>query len=139
MWPTLVTDPAYTFFSLSDEPPCGAARVYLTGGHSIAVDPTRLPMGMAALFAAARPAPPSPRRGAEMSPQGSGDMSLQRSGDMSLQRSADIQFSRFALAQDTGSAIQGSHVDVYWGTGDYAQLASDTMNSQGMLFIMKLK
>jgi membrane-bound lytic murein transglycosylase A len=112
MWPTLVTDPSYTFFSLSSEPPCGAAKVYLTGGHSLAVDPSRLPLGMAAFFSAARPAPNG---------------------------GADIPFTRFALAQDLGGAIQGAHVDVYWGTGDYAQLASDAMNSQGSLYIMKLK
>lgn len=112
MWPTLVTDPSYTFFSISDEPPCGAARVFLTGGHSLAVDVSRLPLGMAALFSATRP---------------------------NASGGAAIPFSRFALAQDTGGAIQGAHVDVYWGTGDYAQLASDTMNSQGTLYFMKLK
>lgn len=115
MWNTLTSDPSYTFFTLSDEPPCGAARVYLTGGHSLAVDPSRLPMGMAALFTAERPKPAA-KAGSGSEP-----------------------FSRFALAQDTGGAIQGAHVDVYWGTGDYAQLASDSMNSQGTLFIMKLR
>jgi membrane-bound lytic murein transglycosylase A len=116
MWPTLVTNPSYTFFALSDEPPCGAARVYLTGGHSLAVDTSRLPLGMAAFFQAERPAAPKKGR-----------------------RATSVPFARFALAQDTGGAIQGAHVDVYWGTGDYAQLASDTMNSQGQLFYMKLK
>jgi membrane-bound lytic murein transglycosylase A len=113
MWPTLVTNPSYTFFSLTDEPPCGATRAYLTGGHSIATDPTRLPLGAAALLSAARPDPAHP--------------------------GGSLPFTRFALAQDTGSAIQGAHVDVYWGTGDYAQLASDSMNSQGSLFLPKLK
>jgi membrane-bound lytic murein transglycosylase A len=116
MWPTLITNPSYTFFTLSDEPTCGAARVYLTGGHSLAVDTTRLPLGMAALLTAKRPA-----------------------GKRASRAASDVPFTRFAFAQDTGSAIQGAHVDVFWGTGDYAQHASDVMGSLGGLFIMKLK
>jgi membrane-bound lytic murein transglycosylase len=48
-------------------------------------------------------------------------------------------FTRFAIAQDMGGAIQGAHIDVYWGTDDYAQLASNLMNSKGTLFLPRHK
>jgi membrane-bound lytic murein transglycosylase len=110
--PTLVTDPAYAFFSLSEEEPCGAAKVNLTPGHSLAVDPTHVPLGVAAFFSATRP-----KEGGQP---------------------GNMPFTRFAVAEDTGGAILGGHVDVYWGTGDYAELASNSMSGQGTLYIMKL-
>jgi len=117
MWPDLVTDPAYTFFSLSDEPPCGASRAYLTGGHSLAVDPSRFPLGSAGFFSAQRPVAGSDPNGTNAPSQ---------------------PFSRFGFAQDTGGAIQGGHVDIYWGTDDYAELASNLMGSKGTLYMMKI-
>lgn len=118
MWPTLVSSPSYVFFSVGTEPPCGTARVHVTGGHSLAVDPTQLPMGMVGFVSAERPVEGS-------DPDGT---------------SAPVKkFSRFAVAQDTGGAIKQAHVDIYWGSTDYAQLASNLMKSNGTLFYLRLK
>lgn len=109
MWPTLFSNPAYVFFSLSAEPPCGTARVWLTPGHTVASDPLHLPLGAIALI----------------------------NGDRPLEKGGTTKFSRFTVAQDTGSGIRQGHVDVYWGTDDYAMLASNSMKSTGIMFLVK--
>lgn len=118
MWPTLTSNPSYVFFSVGQEPPCGTARVHVTGGHSLATDPTHMPLGLVGLVQAQRPVEGIPPEQPNVPTQ---------------------PFTRFAIAQDTGSAIKEAHVDIYWGTGDYAQLASNTMKSKGALFLPKAK
>jgi len=118
MWPALITNPSYVFFSVGEEPPCGTIKVHITGGHSLAVDPTQLPYGLTAFFQAFRPV------------EGS---------DPDLGTAPMKAFTRFAVAQDTGGPIKGAHVDVYWGSGDYAQLASNLMATRGTLFIPRSK
>jgi membrane-bound lytic murein transglycosylase A len=47
---------------------------------------------------------------------------------------------RFVLAQDTGSAIQGSgRVDLFWGSGPTAGLAAGSMKEDGTLYFLFLK
>ena len=118
MWPTLTSNPSYVFFRVSDEPPCGAAIVYLVPGHSVAIDPTVLPLSSVIFFETTRPVAPA------------------KPGDAQT----NIKFSRFALAQDTGAAIKGrAHIDTYWGTGAYAEFVSSTMKSMGTLYTPVLK
>lgn len=114
----LAKSPSYVFFRLASEPPCGTARVHVTGGHSLAVDPSELPLGLPAFLSAERP----------------------RSGTSLDAKNIPVQpFTRFAFAQDTGGAIRGAHVDIYFGTGDYAMLASNSMRSTGVLFLPRAK
>lgn len=118
LWPVLTASPSYVFFSVGDEPPCGTARVHVTGGHSLAVDPAHFPLGLVGFVAAERPA--------EGSDPGQAVAPMKK-------------FTRFAVAQDTGGAIKRAHVDFYWGSDAYAQLASNVMKSHGQLFRVKLK
>jgi membrane-bound lytic murein transglycosylase A len=110
--------PSYVFFSLAKEPPCSSSRANVTGGHSVAVDPTQVGLGSAVFFSAERPV--------EGTPQDSSDVPVK-------------PFTRFAFANDTGGTIKGAHVDVYWGTGDYAMLASNSMKSKGVLYLLRSK
>ncbi len=49
-------------------------------------------------------------------------------------------YSRFYLDQDTGSAIKGeARADLYWGYGDEAELAANTMNERGEIFFLIAK
>ena len=118
LWPAMITNPSYTFFNISDEPPCGTVRTYLTPGHTLAVDPTQVPLGSLLFIEAERPM--------EGTDPDARDVPMK-------------PFSRFALAQDTGGPIQGAHVDVYFGSSEYAQLASNSMATNGNMFTMKLK
>jgi membrane-bound lytic murein transglycosylase A len=108
----LTKSPSYVFFTFAHEPPCGTARVHVTGGHSLAVDPTVVPYGSAAFLSAERP---------------------RESGN------GTQPFTRFAFAQDSGGAIKGAHVDLYFGTGDYANVASNTLKARGQLFLLRSK
>ena len=118
LWPVLTASPSYVFFSVGSEPPCGTARVHVTGGHSLAVDPTHFPLGLVGFVAGERPV------------EGS---------DPNQAVAPMKKFTRFAVAQDTGGAIKQAHVDFYWGSTDYAQLASNVMKAHGQLFRVKLK
>lgn len=118
LWPALITNPSYVFFSVTGEPPCGTARVYLTPGHSLAVDPSHVPFGTMVLIDTYRPVPPR---------------------ESEQKDKATVHFTRFAMAQDAGGSIVGAHVDTYWGSDDYAQYLSDDMSEHGAMFFPRLK
>ena len=118
LWPALTSNPSYVFFSITGEPPCGTARVHLTPGHTLAVDPTHLPLGTVTLIEGERPE----------DGYGPGDTKVPKK-----------KFARLAIAQDTGGPIKGGHVDIYFGSDAYAALASNTMYSGGRMFLPKLK
>ena len=105
---TLNLDRSYVFFSPTPEGPKGSTGAEIVGRHSIATDPTVIPTGMAVLISTNRP-----------EEEGKGQKA----------------FSNLSIAQDVGGAIKGLHVDTYWGSGPYAAKASNTMKSQGSVFI----
>jgi membrane-bound lytic murein transglycosylase A len=44
---------------------------------------------------------------------------------------------RFVLPQDTGAAIKGAgRADLFWGNGQYAEIAAGTMKEQGQLYFL---
>ena len=48
-----------------------------------------------------------------------------------------VDFSRFVMNQDTGGAIKGAgRADLFWGGGEYAQLAAGNMKQEGDLYIL---
>lgn len=118
LWPALITNPSYVFFSVTGEPPCGTSRVYLTPRHSLAVDPSQVPFGSMVLIDTFRPVP---NKYTEQKAQSA------------------VHFTRFAMAQDAGGVIVGAHVDTYWGSDDYAQYLSDSMSEHGAMFYPRLK
>jgi membrane-bound lytic murein transglycosylase A len=49
-------------------------------------------------------------------------------------------FGRFVLNQDTGGAIRGpGRVDLFWGSGPYAETAAGYMKQEGTLYFLVLK
>ena len=100
------------FFAEAKDGPYGSAGVILTPGHSIAVDTKLFPLGAVALVQSEKP--------------------TNRTG-----QSVDAwqPFVQFMISQDTGGAIQGpAHVDIYWGSGDYAELVAGHSKQIGQLF-----
>ncbi len=108
MWPALTSNPSYAFFSISEDPPCGTARTYLIDHHSLAVDLNLINIGAVGFLKIARP---------KFSPAAPGE--------------DPKNLSRIALAQDTGSAIIGSHVDIFWGKSKEAEAAASSLKVQG--------
>jgi len=103
---------SYVFFKEAVSGPFGAAGVLLTPGHSIAVDPRYFPLGGIALVQSERP--------------------VNQTGSFV---DAWKPFMQFMVAQDTGGAIKGQdHVDIYWGSGEYAELVAGHSKQIGQLF-----
>jgi membrane-bound lytic murein transglycosylase A len=110
----LATNPSYVFFRFADHP-TGALGVPVTSDRTIAADARVFPKGALAFVETERPAdagPASPFR----------------------------PFSRFVLDQDAGGAIRTSaRVDVYFGSGAYAESAAGRMKQTGRLFYLLLR
>jgi membrane-bound lytic murein transglycosylase A len=47
------------------------------------------------------------------------------------------KLNRFVFPQDSGAAIKGTgRVDIFWGSGDYAELAANHMKEDGKLYFL---
>lgn len=114
----LHANPRYVFFETRDNGPVGCFQINLTPGRSLALDRRITPPGALAFITARKPmAAPSGKAVASWTP-----------------------FSRFVLNQDTGSAILGpGRADIFWGNGDYAELAAGYMKETGNLYFPVLK
>jgi membrane-bound lytic murein transglycosylase A len=109
-------NPSYVYFKRDEEGPYGSAATLLTPKHSIAVDKAYFPMGAMALIQTERPDRVEGGNALSWKP-----------------------FSQFAVAQDTGGAIKTpGRVDVYWGEGDYAEVAAGRTDRLGQLFFVLL-
>jgi membrane-bound lytic murein transglycosylase A len=107
----------FVFFKWGKGEPRGSIGEMLTPGRSIAIDPKSLPMKTVAYIATRRPI---------ISAKG------EVIGWMPMQR--------FVLPQDTGKAIEGpGRVDIYWGSGPYAQAAAGSMQEEGRLYFLVKK
>ncbi len=103
---------SYVFFREEKNGPYGAAGIILTPGHSIAVDTKVFPMGAIALVQAEKP---TNETGSEVD--------------------AWKPFTQFMISQDTGGAIKGAgHVDIFWGSGSYAEMVAGHSKQIGQLF-----
>lgn len=112
-------NPSYIFFSIQAEGPLGAINVKLTPGRSIAVDRKIFPMAALSFVQVQKP---------RVAKDGSGEIVEW------------VDFSRFVLNQDTGGAIKGpGRADLFWGNGDYAEIAAGHMKHRGDLFVLVLK
>ncbi len=109
----LATNPSYVFFRFA-EAATGAMGVPITPDRTIAADSRVFPKGALAFVETERPADAS---GAAMRP-----------------------FSRFVLDQDAGGAIRTSaRIDVYFGSGAYAENAAGRMREPGRLYYLLLR
>ncbi len=106
--------PSYVFFKVTETPPLGSDLVPLTDNRSIATDSRIYRFkGLLSFIEAQRP---------------------------KVQNIPFKPFSRFVIDQDTGGAIRGkARVDIYFGEGDYAQLAAYNTQHRGDLYFLMLK
>jgi membrane-bound lytic murein transglycosylase A len=110
---TWAENPHYVYFKVADaEGSVGA----LVAGRSVAVDPKVIPMGAAILITAEKPI-------------------VDASGNMTGME----KFTRIVLGQDTGAAIRGARMDIYYGDDVYAQIASSRAAVTGDAAILVAK
>jgi membrane-bound lytic murein transglycosylase A len=106
-------NPSYVFFRFA-EAPTGALGVPITPDRTIAADARVFPKGALAFIETERPVDSA---GPAMRP-----------------------FSRFVLDQDAGGAIRtAARVDLYLGSGAYAENAAGRMKQQGGLYYLLLR
>lgn len=98
--------------------PTGAAGVYVSPQHSVAVSPSFYRLGALALVASSKPVGTDL---AELEPKWEA-------------------FMQPVVTQDVGGAINGAgHVDFYWGEDDYAEYAASLSKQDGELYIALAK
>ncbi len=109
----LATNPSYVFFRWADAP-TGALGVPVTPDRTVAADARVFPKGALAFVETERPVDAA---GPAMRP-----------------------FSRFVLDQDAGGAIRTSaRIDLYLGSGAYAENAAGRMRQPGRLYYLLLR
>lgn len=106
------TNPSFVFFrELEGDGPLGSQGVALTGGASLAVDRSFLPMGLPVWLDGHAPA---------VDPA-----------------DQDLRLRRLMVAQDTGGAIRGPlRGDVFWGYGDQAREIAGRMKHPTLLWML---
>ena len=110
-------NPSYVFFKIEEDGPLGYLEVILTPGRSIAMDRRLFPLAGLAFIETQKPL---------------------TADDGKIDHWTD--FSRFVLYQDTGGAIRGpGRADLFWGNGDYAEIAAGHMKHPGKLYFLILK
>ncbi len=110
-------NPSYVFFKIEEDGPLGYLEVILTPGRSIAMDRRLFPLAGLAFIETQKPS---------------------TADDGKIDHWTD--FSRFVLFQDTGGAIRGpGRADLFWGNGDYAEIAAGHMKHPGKLYFLILK
>ena len=120
--PSLVQDilnynPSYVFFRVLEKGPLGNIGVPLTPGRSIALDSRLFPKGALAFISCQKP-------------------TINNNGTITGWKA----FSRFVLNQDTGGAIRGAgRADIFWGNGQYAEIAAGHMKHEGELYLLMKK
>ncbi len=108
-------NPHFVFFK--EKPATGGAASGkfgpLTPGRSLAVDPLHVPLGVAVWFRTDMP----------------------RIADNKV--AEWVSYGRVALGQDTGAGITGAgRVDVFFGTGEYAEQAAAVTTRPGELYVL---
>ncbi|HSN92058.1 MAG TPA: MltA domain-containing protein [Anaeromyxobacteraceae bacterium] len=109
----LATNPSYVFFRFADAA-VGSIGVPVTAGRTIATDFRVYPKGALAFLASERAADAT--------------------------GPTFVPFARFVLDQDTGGAIRTSErVDLFFGSGAYAESAAGRMRHPGTLYYLLLR
>lgn len=107
-------NPSYIFFRILENGPIGNIGVPVTPGRTIALDSRLFPKGALCFIECEKPV-------------------VNSSGEIEKWQ----KFSRFMINQDTGGAIKGAgRADIFWGSGEYAELAAGHMKQEGKLYIL---
>ena len=107
-------NPSYVFFQQVEDGPSGSIGALLTPGRSIALDSRVFPRGALGFIVCQKP-------------------SLNEQGEIA----GWTQFFRFVVNQDTGGAIRGAgRVDIFCGSGPYAELTAGHLRHEGELYIL---
>lgn len=110
-------NPSYVFFQTEEGGPYGAINVALTPGRSLAVDRRIFPMAALSFVETQKPRV-----------------------DVSGTILDWTDCTRFVLNQDTGGAIKGpGRADLFWGHGEYAEVAAGHLKHRGNLYLLVLK
>jgi len=111
-------NPRFIFFNWGDNlGPRGSSGTILTPGRSIAIDNSTLPDGAIAYLTTKKPV-------------------INQQGKIIDWASLN----RFVFPQDSGAAIKGAgRVDLFWGHGNYAELAASHMKEDGKLYFLVKK
>jgi membrane-bound lytic murein transglycosylase A len=105
---------SYVFFRRIENGPFGNINVPLTPGRSVALNARLFPKGALGYISCQKPI-------------------VDNSGEIV----SWTNFSRFVLNQDTGGAIRGSgRADIFWGSGQFAELAAGNMKHEGELYLL---
>ena len=108
---------SYIFFRKLETPPVGSLGVLITPGRTIALDSRLFPKGALGFIVCQKPVADETGRITGWEP-----------------------FTRFVLNQDTGGAIKGAgRADIFWGHGNYAELAAGHLKHEGELYILGIK
>ncbi|MBF0472133.1 MAG: MltA domain-containing protein [Nitrospirae bacterium] len=110
----LFYNPSYVFFKKTNEIAFGSLGVQLVSMRSIATDQKIFPKAALAYIQTSKPL-------------------CNEKGEIT----GWCKFSQFVLNQDTGGAIKGKgRVDIFWGTGDYAEIAAGNLKNMGELYFL---
>lgn len=111
-------NPRYIFFTWGDDlGPRGSSGEELTPGRSIALDTKALPGGTIGYLTSRRPVI-----------------------DSKGQITGWTPMNRFVFPQDSGNAIKGTgRVDLFWGSGNYAEIAANHMKEDGQLYFLVIR
>ncbi|MDR1243212.1 MAG: MltA domain-containing protein [Deltaproteobacteria bacterium] len=102
-------NPSYVFFRLADDGPIGSMGSILTPQASLAVDPRVLPYGSLVFFNTLLPG---------------------QTGGHQLPLYA------LGLPQDSGGAIKGRRIDIFFGAGKAAEHAAGYLNQEGGIYLL---
>jgi membrane-bound lytic murein transglycosylase A len=108
---------SYVFFRVVEDGPVGSLNVPVTSGRTIATDSSLFPKGALAFIITKKPV-------------------IDCDGNII----SWSRFSRFVLNQDTGGAINGpGRVDLYCGSGKYAEVMAGHLKEEGELYFLVKK
>ncbi|MFC1891255.1 murein transglycosylase A, partial [Thermodesulfobacteriota bacterium] len=107
-------NPSYVFFRKRENGPFGNINVPLTPGRSMALNSRLFPKGALCFISTDKPV-------------------VDKDGKITEW----VGFSRFVMNQDTGGAITGAgRADIFWGSGQYAEIAAGHLKHEGELYIL---
>lgn len=113
----LYKNESYIFFRVVEVGPVGALDVPLTGGRSLAADPSIFPRGGLAFIKLRKPV-------------------LDETGNLLSWE----PFARFTLLQDTGGMIKGpGRIDLFCGSGKEAEHIAGSIKEKGTLYFLVKK